>query len=425
MRIGLFTDTYHPSTNGIVVVVDIMRKQLEALGHEVFIVAPAASLKWWHLPEHNVIRFAALRGVFFQESSLNFFFPPKQYRRIQKLNLDAIVLFTPAQIGLMGAYSAIKSEIPLISQYSTDLPEYVQMYPGVMPGVLALYSTVPFTTKPTAKELAKITKQLLIKNNRDKPWSTHSAEVMLTHLHNRCDAVISVSPKVTKMLKNWGTKSEIATIPTGVDKGMISQTVIQKLRKKYGLRKEDQLILYLGRVAEEKNIDLLVEAFPLVRATNKNAKLMIVGDFDYRQILEEKVKKMGISHSVIFTGKVPFAERWNYFALADVFAFPSLSDTQALVVNEASLMGVPTVWCDKGVNEVLKHNVSGLLAMNNPVAFAGALLKLLNDKKLRTRLGKSASARANNFSELSQTKKFIRVLEKAIGRRSKAQGSRS
>ena len=152
---------------------------------------------------------------------------------------------------------------------------------------------------------------------------------------------------------------------------------------------------------------------------------MIVGDFDYRQILEEKVKKMGISHSVIFTGKVPFAERWNYFALADVFAFPSLSDTQALVVNEASLMGVPTVWCDKGVNEVLKHNVSGLLAKNNPVAYADALLKLLNDKKLRTRLGKSASARANNFSELSQTKKFIRVLEKAIGRRSKAQGSRS
>jgi hypothetical protein len=118
MRIGLFTDSYHPATNGVVLVVDGMQRDLEQLGHEVFIVAPAASLKWWQHPrEHRVIRLASIRGLFFNDSSVSVFFPPKQLKRIAALHLDAIVIFTPTQIGLMGAYAALTLNIPLVSQY--------------------------------------------------------------------------------------------------------------------------------------------------------------------------------------------------------------------------------------------------------------------------------------------------------------------
>jgi 1,2-diacylglycerol 3-alpha-glucosyltransferase len=412
MRIGLFTDSYHPSTNGITVVVDIIRDNLEKLGHEVYIVAPASSLKWWNFNERHVIRFPAIRGLFFDEFLTSVFFPPKQLRSIRKLQLDHVIIFTPAQIGLMGAYAAISEGIPLISQYSTDLTEYVERYPAVMPGVLALYTTMPFALKSRARDVFKVTRQLAVKNDDTLSWKSYSIQTTLTYLHNRCDAVISVSPKVTKALKSWGVKSPIHTIPTGVNRGEIHQTKLDVLRKKYKLHKDETILLSLGRVAKEKNIDLIIGALPFVLEYDKKVKLLIVGDFNYRAVLEERVKQMHLDKHVIFTGRVAMKDRWDMFALADIFCFPSITDTQALVVNEAALMSLPIVWCDEGVNQVLVHEKSGIKTANTESSYAKGLLDLIQDKRLRLSYGKNAKKLALEYTEENQTKKLVEVLDK-------------
>lgn len=121
MRIGLFSDTYLPTTNGISYVLQIMQKRLEELGHEVYIFAPATNLRGEE-PDDNdhVFRFPAIEGVFFDEQLTSVFFPSRAMKKIKALKLDVIHFFTPSQIGLMGAYAAIREDIPLISQYSTD-----------------------------------------------------------------------------------------------------------------------------------------------------------------------------------------------------------------------------------------------------------------------------------------------------------------
>jgi 1,2-diacylglycerol 3-alpha-glucosyltransferase len=359
-----------------------------------------------------VIRFPAVKGLFFDEFLTSVFFPPKQLRRIRQLKLDSIVIYTPAQIGLMGAYAAISEKIPLVSQYSTDLTEYVERYPAVMPGVIALYTTMPFALKSRARDVLKVTRDLAIKKDDSVSWKSYSIQTTLTYLHNRCDAVVSVSPKVTKALKSWGVKAPIFTIPTGVDKGSVHQDKLDVLRKKYKVGKDDIVLLSLGRVAKEKNIDLIIDALPFVLEYEPKAKLLIVGDFSYRAVLEQKVVGMNLQKNVIFTGRVALKDRWDMYALADIFCFPSITDTQALVVNEAALMGLPIVWCDEGVNQVLVDKKSGLQSANTASAYAKALLDLIQNESLRKKYGAFAQKTAQHYSEHQQTEKFVKVLEK-------------
>jgi len=197
-----------------------------------------------------------------------------------------------------------------------------------------------------------------------------------------------------------------------VDKGIVHTQKLDAIRKKYKLSKDDTVLLSLGRVAKEKNIDLIIDALPFVLEYVPTAKLVIAGDFSYRKTLEEKVKAMDLDKSVIFTGRIPMKDRWDIFALADIFCFPSLTDTQALVVNEAALMSLPIVWCDEDVNQVLIHQKSGLKSANSPSAYAKALIDLAQDKQLRIQYGKNAKKLAHTYSEENQTKKLLSVLEK-------------
>jgi glycosyltransferase involved in cell wall biosynthesis len=411
MRIGLFTDSYHPATNGVVLVVDGMQRDLEQLGHEVFIVAPAASLKWWQHPrEHRVIRLASIRGLFFNDSSVSVFFPPKQLKRIAALHLDAIVIFTPTQIGLMGAYAALTLNIPLVSQYCTDLTEYVERYPQVMPAVIALYTTVPFALKMNAKDMMKLTKSVaLTRLDAFSSWRSYTVERTLTLLHNRCQAIISVSPKVTSMLQGWGTESPIYTIPSGINVGAVDAQKVASLRQHYNLV-DKKVLLYVGRVAKEKNVDLLLDTLPAVVRAHPETRLLIVGDFDYLAQLKASVQTMQLDEYVIFTGRVPFDERWNYFALGDIFCFPSLTDTQALVINEAALMSLPTVWCDPGLNDVLVNKTSGILARPTAASFGRAINYLFAHPLVAKKIGAAARVRARRCSSESQARKIEAVL---------------
>src|SRR6266567_8184241 len=124
MRIGFFSDRYLPLTDGIAYSMEDARRELEKLGHEVYIFAPKPGLRY-HETSPRVIRFPAVKGLFFDDYRTSLFFPPQTSRQIDKLKLDLIHFHTPGQIGLFGAVYALRHNVPLVTTYHTDLYEYV------------------------------------------------------------------------------------------------------------------------------------------------------------------------------------------------------------------------------------------------------------------------------------------------------------
>lgn len=407
MKIGLFSDTYHPSTNGIVYVIDILHANLEALGHEVVIVAPRPGLRKQHaprIPGKKVIWIPGFEGIFFDEYLTSVFSPTRTVRKLDKQHFDLIMFFTPGQVGLLGAYVAKRNKIPLVEQYSTDLVEYVGKYPNVMAGVLALSMSAPFVLKMKLQDIAAITKKLIsIKKPQKSTWSQETVRKMLVALHDHTDLVVAVSPKTKTQLKKDGVSTKVATIPTGVDRLPSSRRTVLAFRKKWHIAKNEQVILYAGRLGEEKNLDMLIDAFALVARAHKTSKLILVGDFGYREKLELRVKRKKIEKRVIFAGRLPRQSLGTVYSAADIFAFPSLTDTQGLVLNEAAHANLPFVWCDKYVNEVVIDGINGFLAKNDARDFADALLLLLADKETRVSFSSQSQRLANKFTEQKMT----------------------
>ncbi|MCP9466476.1 MAG: glycosyltransferase, partial [Candidatus Nanosynbacter sp. P5B_S4_bin.39.1] len=178
MRIGLFTDSYRPSINGIVYVVESLKRELEALGHEVYVFCPAKSIspskqaELLHEDENSrIIRFRSITGAFFDDYDTSVFFPPVVQRQIANMHLDVVHIFTPSQIGLLGVKAAKKNNIPLIIQHCTDLYEFVDHYPAVLPGVLALAGVVfPLSVKLNGQDLLEVAKLYRPRNGVTK-WN--------------------------------------------------------------------------------------------------------------------------------------------------------------------------------------------------------------------------------------------------------------
>lgn len=413
MRIGLFSDTYLPTTNGISYVLQIMQKRLEELGHEVYIFAPATNLRGEE-PDDNdhVFRFPAIEGVFFDEQLTSVFFPSRAMKKIKALKLDVIHFFTPSQIGLMGAYAAIREDIPLISQYSTDLYHYVERYPNVLPGTIALSLTAPFVLKMTPREIIKM--MTIFKPKRTiTAWHKSMVARMHVMLHDDCDAVIALSRKMQKQLDGWGSETKATLLPTGVDPiATSSEEDIVTFKQKNNISSKDKVLLYVGRLSREKNLDLLIDAFSIVKKQSDNVKLLLVGDFDYRDELELHAQHVGVQEDVIFAGRIQRDKLGVAYGSADMFLFPSVTDTQGLVVHEAAGAHLPLILCDSDVSEVFIENETGLLAPNNADGYAEKIIQLLADTKLSRKLGNNAHDRAAEFTEIGQMEKLEKLYKK-------------
>jgi glycosyltransferase involved in cell wall biosynthesis len=236
-------------------------------------------------------------------------------------------------------------------------------------------------------------------------------------IYSRCDAVIALSEKSRKQLESWQKEYsyDVTVMPTGIDalpepKG----SQIDEFRKKYAIADDDEVVLYAGRLSAEKNLEVLIPAIKKVLEKRPKARLLYVGDFEYRAVLEELAYDSGVSDRISFTGSLPRNYLGIVYASADLFVFPSLTDTQGLVVHEAAHAGLPFVIIDKLVTEVVRDGENGLVAKNNAKSLADAIVKILGDDKLRVKFGERSRELASQYSETSQTKKLIQLYDDAI-----------
>jgi glycosyltransferase involved in cell wall biosynthesis len=333
-------------------------------------------------------------------------------RKIEKLNLDIVHFHTPSPVGLLGAYIATKHNLPLVTTYHTDMYQYVSHYPALFPGILALALVAPLAIGGNAEDF-EVALSLIKPERKIDTWNKKMVTRMTTVVHNRCDLVISPSQKIKTQLLSWGTTSPIKVLPTGIDELITTPPQTEEFRSRYGLTESDEVILFVGRLGSEKNVDLLLNAMALISPKRPRAKLVLVGDDKYRVTLMRVARQLGLKDKVVFTGYIEHAQLGSAYAVARVFAFPSQTDTQGLVLNEAAWAGVPVVMTDSGITDVIKGGVNGLFAKNNPRSFAHAILELLQTPALHQAMAKTARKEAARYSASKQTAKLLRLYEEA------------
>lgn len=386
MNIGFFTDTYTPQVDGVVTAINLYRRELEKRGHQVYIFAPHGLeqendfFKREEEDDPRVFRFKSLDSIFIPGYP---FAVPISFRashKIPKLKLDIVHAHTYASLGMLADLVALLINAPKIFTYHTYYSEYAKDY--------------IFSGKIDASRLVK------------------KYDVFYC---NRSDRVITPSIKLKNILEDFGVKSQIDVLPTGVDASEFSGLDGKQFRIDYNLRSDQPMLLFVGRLGKEKNVDFLLRMMNVLVRQDSAAVLFIVGDGKYRKELEALARELNLEKNVVFTGYLKRSETLAAFAAADVFTFSSLTDTQGLVLLEAASFGKPIVMVkDEGIGEVVVDGKNGFITEENPRVFCEKVLSLLQKKELYGRMSSNSKAIAADFTIVRQTDKLLKIYDDSI-----------
>lgn len=331
MRVGFFTEVYRPIINGVVASVDGLAEGLRALGHDVYCFAP-------HIPGSDegdgALRMPSLPLPTSTPYRLTVPMVSRRNRRGIINHLDVLHAHSPFVTGWMSVRYARRLRVPLVYTYHTRLEEYVHY--------------LPFDPKATRFAASTLTRSFA----------------------NLADAVIVPTPAMRKLLAEIGVTAHIEVVPSGIDlEHFGSGKRREELRRSLGTRPGERLLLFVGRLGREKNVDMLLDALTMTKAP---ARLAIAGDGPERDALEERARELNVSGRVHFLGAVDRAELPDLYASADAFVFPSITETQGLVLAEAMAAGAAIIATDApAVRDVLGD--AGYLVAGSPEAFAAAI----------------------------------------------------
>jgi len=388
MRIAIFTESYEPIVNGVSVCVSTLRDGLTARGHEVYVFAPA--YRGYKDESERVFRLPARHTFLMPDYPFPIPFAPRTRRQFAKLKPDIVHTQTPFLLGVLGARWARRYGVPFVSTNHTLYTEYAHYVP----------------IRPKA-----LTKWFLARLMR---W-----------YYSGADAVVVPSQPVAKILRGYGVKTRIEVIKTGIEP-VPTPTPLQReaVRRRYlpAADVEDGraepngfLLLYAGRIAREKNLRMLLRAFAAVAPTHPSARLLLVGGGPALAETKAFAASLGLGERVEFAGMLGRREIDPIYGAADVFVFPSTTETQGIAICEALSAGLPVVAVNAGgIPENLQHGVDGFLTNDDPAEFAERVEYLLDHSAERAAMSARARANAAAFSIERMVDHFERFYESVI-----------
>lgn len=379
MKIGIFTNNYLPNSYGVTISIESFRKEFEALGHEVYIFAP----KWKEYEDSNpnVFRYPSVSTEIKFKFPLAIPYSFKIRKILKKLNLDIIHSQHPNLLGSAAFRWAKKKKIPLVFTWHTLYDHYTNFVP-FLPGKFSA------------------------------GWIIGKA----AQYANASDLVIAPTGSIVSRLRDWGVTGKIISLPTGIDEKEFENPDRNPIREKYGIEKDEALLLLVSRLTEEKNIRFILESLASVLKENQKIKLMFAGEGYLIPDLKNFAEKRGIEDKIIFTGMIDRKEIKNYYAAGDVFVHASKSETQGLSVTEAMYMGLPVVAVKAtGVSSLVMNNLNGFLVGETPAEFSETIFRLSNDPTKRKELGENAGKVAHeNYTSEVCAKRMLEVYENLI-----------
>lgn len=390
MNIGFFTDAYTPLMDGVVRSVQLYKKALERKGHNVFVFAPAEiksdSFAKTNYVDHerNVFRFKAMNSVLVPNYPIAIPISFKATRKISKLKLDIVHCHSPVTLGMLGDIVAMLENIPHLFTYHTFYSEYARYYQPV-------------------EKLKKISSKVVQK-----------FEVFYC---NRANCVIAPSEKLKRILRDYGVESNIVVLPTGIDLEEFKnrENQLNDFREKYKIDKDKKILLYVGRVVTEKNLEFLIKVISWIIKQRKDVVLAIIGDGKNRKNLERMVAKLNLDDFVLFTGFLPRDETLDAFFASDIFVFSSKTDTQGLVLYEAALAGKPIVMIkDEGLGDIVIDGFNGFTTKEDVSAFSKKVLLLLKNSYLYDKMAENSEKNVQKYSIDNQAEKLLKLYQEVI-----------
>ncbi len=390
MRIGLFTDTYPPYINGVSTSVCMLKHALEKKGHQVFVVTVNNdSLKYKFEEDNTVIRIPGIPiGIY--DYRLTGVYPLRATNIIKKWNLDVIHSHTEFGVGTFARIIAKQLDIPLVHTYHTMYEDYVH------------YITHGYFDKSSKKIVEYLT---------------------LFYCDKTANELIVPTKKTYDLFKEkYEVDRNVHIIPTGIEierfyKEKVDNKKVTKLKKDLMLLKDDFTIVFVGRIASEKNVVFLIESHKELVKKYDNIKLIIIGDGPDMEEYKNLVKKYKLTDNIIFTGKVPWEEVPCYYQLADVFATASTTETQGLTVIEAMAGGVaPLCIDDESFRNVVVDDLNGRI-FKNKKEYIKDVLELYDNSTKLDNLSKQARLNAERHSSKYYAEGVLDVYEHAIGGR--------
>ena len=375
MRIGIFTDTYTPFINGVTTSVVMLKKALEKKGHTVFVVTVNNENMQYRFEENGkVVRIPGIPiGIY--DYRLTGIYPIKAIKIIKKWNLDIIHSQTEFGIGTFARILSKQLNIPLVHTYHTMYEDYVH------------YITHGYFNKSSKKIVEYLT---------------------LFYCDKTISELIVPTKKVYQLFKQkYKVNRNVYIVPTGIDiekfyREKNKKLDIEKKRNELGIEKDDFVILFVGRIALEKNLDLLLSSMKSLVNISNSIKLLIVGDGPDLDKYKEYAVKNNIDSNVIFTGKVPWEHIGEYYLISNVFATASKTETQGLTVIEAMAASLPVICIeDESFTDTVIHNLNGLIFKNRR-EYKKYIINLFKDKELLNKL----SNQARNSAEVHSSKYF-------------------
>ncbi len=371
LRVGLFTEVYHPVVNGVVTAVDTLRAFLTELGHEVTVFTPRHPEARY---DAGVVRIPSLPLP--TQSDYRLTVPVLRRSEIahRVAQLDVLHLHSPFVTGWMGLRYARRYGHPTVYTYHTQLEAYAHY--------------VPFEARATRYAASELTRRFA----------------------NAVAAVIVPTVAMECRLRELGVEGRIEVLPTGIEVDVFARGRRRDdLRERMGAGPEDRLCLAVGRLALEKNLDIVVEALALVGSPN--LRLAFVGEGPEREALETLVRERELHDRVRFLGALPRESLPDYYASADAFLFPSLTETQGLVQVEALAAGLPVLAADSPQNRDVLGGCARLLA---PDARSFALAMEGAEIAVATREGMLEVAR--RFDARGIAARCVEIYQEAIAR---------
>lgn len=355
-RIAVVTETYFPEINGVAKTLHRMVNDLVEDGNDILLFRPRQGLKD-HAYSRKGYREVLMAGCRIpMYSDMRFGFPAKRIlrRHFKSEKPDIVHVVTEGPLGWSAVRAAKDLGIPVVSDFRTNFHSYANYY------------RLGFARK-------------LVEN-------------YLKRLHNRTAITLTPSQDLADRLSGQGYDN-VRLVSRGIDAELFHPSKKDSgLRKLWGISEGQLAVLYVGRIAAEKNIDLAVKTFRKIQESIPDAKMILVGDGPKKNILEKT------NPDLIFVGLKKGEDLAKHYASGDLFLFPSMTETFGNVVLEAMASGLPVVAYDyAAAGSYVEHGVSGFLpGFGKEQEFVDMSCFLAGNTVLKRKIGGKARKAAMN-----------------------------
>jgi len=393
MRILMISDVYFPRVNGVSTSIQTFATEFSEKGHEVTLIAPdyasagGGRRAGWLLRKGSAVRAADRHaGAAGGESdSFEIMRIPSRYlpvdpedrilrlRPIRKLSprlakrgYDLVHVQTPFVAHYAGLSLARQLEVPVIESYHTFFEQYVDKYVAFLPA----------------------------------SWLRLAARRFSAAQCGALDALVAPSRAMLSVLQSYGVTTPTVVIPTGIELEQFSHGDGLRFRHRHGIPADRPVLVHVGRLAFEKNVDFLLRMLVRVKREIPDVLLVVAGEGPARANLESLGARLGLREHLLFVGYLSRdGALEDCYRAGDAFVFASRTETQGLVLLEAMALGVPVVsTAVMGTKEVLEDTKGCLIASDDEADFASKAVRLLSDPNLRADLGEQARCYARSWS---------------------------